>query len=394
LRDLIDRLRMPDWLRPVTPTGWLVIAFATVAWFAAWQLGWREMSVIAGVGISALGLSLLFTIGRFNFDTELRLEPVRVVVGERAGGEVLVRNSSAKRMLPLFIELTVGKGVAQFRVPSLAPAAEHDELFTLPTNRRAVLEVGPVSSVRSDPVGLVRRERRWPKIEELFVHPRTVRLDRLGAGFLRDLEGQATNDLSPSDIAFHTLREYVAGDDRRHIHWRTSARLNKLMVRQFVDTRRSHLVVVVSESLRDYHDEVEFELAISCAASFALRAIRDEQTVNLVAGDRALPATGGQQLLDSCSRIESRTRGGTLRGAVAVANRVAPAATIVVAVVGSKSSSEELRSATAMLATQARVLLVRADILGTLQRRQVGPSVLLNIPALDEFERGLMLVLA
>ena len=48
-----------------------------------------------------------------------------------------------------------------------------------------------------------------------------------------------------SDLAFHALREYQPGDDRRYVHWRSSAKHGRLLVRQFLDTRRSHLAVVV-----------------------------------------------------------------------------------------------------------------------------------------------------
>ena len=33
-------------------------------------------------------------------------------------------------------------------------------------------------------------------------------------GFIRDIEGATTQDLSSADVSFHALREYVPGDDR------------------------------------------------------------------------------------------------------------------------------------------------------------------------------------
>ena len=129
--------------------------------------------------------------------------------------------------------------------------------------------------MRGDPLGLVRRTVRWTDVTELFVHPRTVSLESLGAGLLRDLEGETTQDLSMSDLAFHALREYQPGDDRRYIHWRSSAKAGRLLVRQFLDTRRSHLSVVVDTDpelvrrrrgrRRDRRSRV--------AASLALRAV-------------------------------------------------------------------------------------------------------------------------
>ena len=112
----------------------------------------------------------------------------------------------------------------------------------VPTDRRSVIPVGPPSAVRSDPLGLVRRD----VVEQTTWSCSCTRRSSPGLarpGLERDLEGQTTNDLSTSDVAFHTLRDYVPGDDRRHVHWRSTAKAGRLMVRQFVDTRRSHLAV-------------------------------------------------------------------------------------------------------------------------------------------------------
>ena len=80
-----------------------------------------------------------------------------------------------------------------------------------------------------------------------------------------------TTDLSSADVSFHALRDYVPGDDRRHIHWKTTARTNKLMVRQFEETRRAHLAISLSINTEEYASEDEFELAISAAASIGRR---------------------------------------------------------------------------------------------------------------------------
>ena len=115
----------------------------------------------------------------------------------------------------------------------------------MPTDRRAVIPIGPPSAVRTDPLGLLRRDAVEQAAVELFVHPKIIGLDSLSPGLQRDLEGQATRDLSTSDLAFHTLRDYVTGDDRRHVHWRSTAKAGRLLVRQFQDTRRSQLTLVV-----------------------------------------------------------------------------------------------------------------------------------------------------
>ena len=212
----------------------------------------------------------------------------------------------------------VGAAVAEFSVPALAPGAEHDDLFAIPTARRAVIVVGPVRSVRGDPFGLARRSVRWTRPVDLFVHPLLVSLAGASSGLLRDLEGQSTRDLSDSDLSFHALRDYVAGDDRRYIHWRTTARRGSLMVKQFEDTRRTQTALALATDPRDYADDDEFELAVSVVASVGVQTIREERDLAVLAGPGSLRVETPPLLLDDCSGIQlavERRRHGAARPA-------------------------------------------------------------------------------
>src|SRR5690606_28859633 len=91
-----------------------------------------------------------------------------------------------------------------------------------------------------------------------------------------------TRDLTSSDVAFHALREYQPGDERRYIHWKSTAKTGRFMVREFEQTRRSHLVVALSLATGDYASEEEFELAVSVAGSLGVRAIRAGRPVSVV----------------------------------------------------------------------------------------------------------------
>lgn len=372
---------------PVTGFGWMVAAVGVGCWAAAWLTGWEELAVAAVALLFAFVLALVFAIGRSDFEVDLSLDPQRVTVGERANGMLAVRNVGARLSLPVAVELTVGDSASVFRVPPLGRESVHDELFTIPTVRRAVVAVGPASTVRGDPVGLVRREHRWTSSIDLFVHPRIAPLDRLGSGFLRDLEGQTTQDLSPSDVAFHTLREYVPGDDLRHIHWKTTARVGTLMVRQFVDTRRSLLAVLITTDAVGYASDDEFELAVSMAASIGVRSVRDGQTVRVIAGSEEIPARTPVSMLDAMSGIVFDAGAGALGDAVSVGNRIAADASLVVVATGSATPPDELRSTIARLKSDGQVLVLRADLDGPSEVRGVGDTLLFNVPTLDEFAR-------
>jgi uncharacterized protein (DUF58 family) len=297
------------------------------------------------------------------------------------------------------MEVVVGTDPIPVALPNaLATGATFATSLSVSGARRGVIPVGPATSVRGDPIGLIRRQVSWAERTEIFVHPRTTRLDPFGSGLLRDLEGRTTEDVSMSDLAFHTLREYVPGDDRRYIHWRSSAKASsttpggKFLVRQFRDTRRTHLLVIVDGDAAAYVDEEEFETAISVGASIALQARADELDASLLVGDqptRRVRARDGasSRVLDVFSRAETSTR--RLAAQVALAGRTAPDATYAIIVTGANSTFQSLRRAAAQLSTSVRVTLVRVDPMAAPGLVTVANPTALNLARLSDL-RGLL----
>lgn len=375
--------------RPIAPAGWAVLGVAVVLGAAGWWLGWVELTVPAAALVSALLCAVLLTVGRSTYAVTLDLSGNRVTVGERAVGRILIENVSRRRLLPAGIELPVGEGSADFHLPSLGPGAVHEELFAVPTSRRAVVVVGPVRSVRGDPLGLLRRRLRWTEPTELFVHPRLVAMHGATSGVLRDLEGQATRVVSDSEMSFHALREYVAGDDRRHIHWRTSARLGTLMVRQFEDTRRDHTAVVLSTALADWAHDDEFELGVAVAASIGVQTLRDQRLLTVLAGPGELSTRTPPLLLDDVAGLEVTADGpGADRLALRVAREAADAS-LAFLVVGSRTDTVELRRSTVHVPAGVRTVLLRCAAGEHVEVVRHGAVTVATVGALHDLPRAL-----
>ncbi|HRN30318.1 MAG TPA: DUF58 domain-containing protein, partial [Terrimesophilobacter sp.] len=298
----------------------------------------------------------------------------RVVVGDAAEGVVRVVNPTRRRLLGATVEVPVGEGLAEFALPSLRRGATFEHPFAVPTQKRAVLTVGPVRTVRADPIGLVRREVELAQASELFIHPRTIGIPSTTTGFIRDLEGNPTKQLADNDVSFHALREYTMGDERRYIHWKSTAKTGTYMVRQFEETRRSHLVVALSLAATDYANSREFELAVSVAGSLGVRAIRDAREVSVVVGERtpdfakrkvfavnALDTLTRNRLLDDLSRVDRAD------SALAVSDvaRVVAERTVGVSVAfllcGSTVTPTQLRTASAVFPADVEVVAIVCD---------------------------------
>lgn len=380
----------------VRPLAWVLAALAVGFWIVGQVAGWAEFTVAAVVIAITVALCALFLIGRTAYDVSLDLARTRVVVGERAVGALTLSNHGSRAILPSRIVLPVGAGRGEFGIQRLAPGEEAEELFAIPTQKRGVVKVGPVSVVRGDPLGLFERAHRRDDPVDLYVHPRTVLFDGQSLGYLRDLEGLPATDLSRDDVSFHALLEYQPGDDLRHVHWKSTARTGTMMMRQYEETRRSHFVIGLSRSSGDYATDEDFELAISAAGSIGLRAIRDSQRVDVRVQGRELAAGTGKQLLDSLSAVESsKPRDGGIDHLAGVVSRTMPLASVVVLVCGSAVSTDDLRLACSRLPYGAKVLAVVADRTATAPAlRRIGDADVVTIGELEQVPLALQKVLA
>ena len=386
--DLRERTR-PVWspvagfLRWISPLGWAVFALGVTGWVVGRWTGWTEWLMIGAAALVLVLCCILLAVGRTRVTITTELEPVRVSVGEPATGRITVTNDSARGMLPLLVELPVGVSAARFTLPPLGSGKAHEELFVVPTHRRGVIPVGPARTVQGDPLGLVRRTERWTEVTDLFVHPRTVSLESLGAGLLRDLEGETTQDLSMSDLAFHALREYQPGDDRRYIHWRSSAKAGRLLVRQFLDTRRSHLCLVVDADPEQFEGgEDEAETAISAAASLALRAIRDDQDTTVVCRDQAASRTTASLTLDALARVELGAS--DVFGRCGEALSLAPDTSIVVLVTGPQRPFIQAQRALAQFELEVNKIVLTIDAMEPTGVQHLGGLTRLNIRRIQD----------
>ncbi len=386
----------------VTPLGWSMLALVPLALAFGYRFGWLELVAVAWAGLVLILVAALYLVGRSAFTVELGAAHSRVVVGEPAVGTVTVSNPTRRRLLGATVEVPVGEALAEFSMPSLARGAVFAHEFPIPTDRRGVVRVGPVRTVRADPIGLVRRELLWTEAEEVFVHPRTIGVPSTTTGFIRDLEGNPTRQISNSDVSFHALREYVPGDERRYIHWKSTAKTGRYMVRQFEETRRSHLVIALSLASADYADDEEFELAVSVAGSLGVRAIRDARAVSVVVGERTpdfakrkvfavsqLSTLTRSRLLDDLSLIERVDSALAVRDVARVVSEKVAGISVAFLVCGSAATPTDLRAASASFPVDVEVVAIvcNPEIIPGL-RRVPGLSVL-TIGYLEDLQKSL-----
>ncbi|HET9770569.1 MAG TPA: DUF58 domain-containing protein, partial [Acidimicrobiia bacterium] len=167
-------------------------------------------------------------------------------------------------------------------VPALAPGALAEAEYALPTERRGTVVVGPLSIRVADLFGLAERRAELAGPARLVVHPRIHPVLPPPGSATREARHGATR---PARAArgddFFALREYEVGDDLRRVHWRSTARLGDLMLRQD-ELRFGEVATVLVDTRASAHTPDSFERALEVAASVAAALTEDGRRLRFV----------------------------------------------------------------------------------------------------------------
>lgn len=358
----------------VTPAGWLLAAVVVLGVAGGLAAGLVEGWVVAGIALVLLLLSVPFLLGAHDYGVTLDLAKDRVVAGSEVSGSLEIVNRARRVALPGVVDIPVGSGLVEVHVPLLRGGLGHREQLTIAASRRGVIQVGPMTIGRGDPVGILRREHAWPGTQQIFVHPVTVGIPSTSAGLVRDLEGSPTSDIVDADLSFHAIRPYVAGDSRRHVHWKSTAKTGRLMVRQYEETRHSRIAVILDLVDDGYASDDEFELAVSAAASLGVQGVRDGRDVLVTASAeipeysrddvrsiRTLPTLTAKALLDGFAGVESGPHAMPLESVARLTVQSFPELSIALLVTGSQVELARLRAAAIAFPSNVAVVAVRAE---------------------------------
>ncbi|MFT4214384.1 MAG: DUF58 domain-containing protein [Microbacterium sp.] len=392
------------WCRTtIRPAGTLVIATMTLGLAAGLVFGWVEAIVAGAIALVLMILSLPFLLHARAYEVGLALGHERVVAGSPAEAIVTVRNSGRRTALPGRIDVPVGSGLVEFGVPLLRPDASSQQTLELPPQPRGIVRIGPATTVRTDPLGLLRREHAFEDVHDLYVHPRTVSVPSTSAGLIRDLDGAPTRRLVDADMSFHAIREYAPGDSRRQVHWKSTAKTGRLMVRQYEESRRSRMAVVLGLADSEYAGADEFEMAVSAAASLSLRAVRDARDLDIIVGAeiprvvrgrlraiRHIGAGAPRVVLDGFSGVDLLANTMPLADVCRLAAEANEHLSIAVVITGSRVGLARLRQAALAFPADAALIAVVCDERAHPRTQVVGPLTVVTIGALEDLA-GLLL---
>ena len=182
-------------------------------------------------------------------------------------------------------------GHHQGMVISLPRASQGTWKLTTRCRKRGKFALGQLSVVSSDPLGLFKVTRLLGEPSNFLVYPAMADLPALNMP-VSDLPGEApmrqfANVVTPSASG---VRDYAPGDTFNQIHWKSSARMNKLMVKEF-DLEQSTKLWILLDMQKDVQmgrdEESTEEYTVTTAASIARKYLNSGLAVGLIAhGDQ------------------------------------------------------------------------------------------------------------
>jgi uncharacterized protein (DUF58 family) len=284
----------------------LILAVALLL-FGQWG-GFPFPRALGGVLLATVVAALLLTLRGLTVRVRRSVYPDRVERGRPAVASLRVGNPGNRRIAGFLATDTAGGVSRTIRVRSLPAGAEAVYHYELPTSTRGKTTVGPLTLHRVDPFGLARSRLPTGETVPLWVHPRQIPARTLAGGYPRHHhDGIRTDDALRGSADLQDVREYVAGDEVRHLHWKATARTGRLMVRDLTDPQQPRFTLLL-DTRAHVLAPAAFEEAVDVAASLLGACARAGHHSRLVTTcGRDLRTAGGlraaRSLLDELSEL-------------------------------------------------------------------------------------------
>ena len=286
-------------------------------------------SSLLRAAIFALALPLVASLfvgrNRFRLSSTRSIVPARTPVGHPATIVLRVTNRAEQRSGLLQLDDAVPHVLgthARFVVDRLAHGASVELNYQVISALRGRFALGPLRLKLTDPFGLVERSRGFAATDVLTIVPVVHPLPGVGLGGAYSTGGDSSaRSVSIQGEDDAATREFRSGDDLRKVHWRSTARIGKLMVRreeQPWQTRSALLLDTRSRAHRGEGKAGSFEWSVSAAASvgdhltrlgYGLRLFTDAGEIHGISGLAAREALLDQLAIVRTSTIDSLDHG-------------------------------------------------------------------------------------
>jgi uncharacterized protein (DUF58 family) len=259
------------------------------------------LGLAAATVVVVLAALVRVRIGKGAVTVSARAVPSVVEAGEPARVELTIEEAGDAGWLSSPVVLMaedsqepVVHQPAKIVVPRLGRGERARASFEIPTRRRGVIAAGAYKAVVTDPLGLARRRLSSSRAVRCVVLPQIEPLATVLPEGLAWVEDESTRSAAERLITGSSmLRRYAQGDDLRRVHWRTTARVGELMVRDGGDREEPDRIAttVLLDAGGEATPPASSDRAVEVAAS-VLAAAAGASSVG-ISGDYRLVTTTG-----------------------------------------------------------------------------------------------------
>jgi len=285
--------RPPRAIRPTREGWWFLLATFAIG-LAATNTGNNLLYLILAMMLSFIVISGILSEQSFRGVEVRRMFPKRLYAGETASLTIAIKNR--KRRLPSFSLHIQGPSPQASRyLLKLAPQGSVRLREQFHFERRGLHQVPGLKLMTRYPFGLFVKTSRQGPAEEVLVYPRVL---PLSSSLIRALAGglQACYQKG-RESGLYDLRPYRDGDDFRLIHWRTSAKVGELMLKELEQEVGGRFTLLLEDPVPPFA-EASLEEGIQLAASLASYLIRQGIQLRLITSNGTIPFGCGIDHLD------------------------------------------------------------------------------------------------
>ncbi len=191
-----------------------------------------------------------------------------------------------------------GGFIEPIAIDFIAENSNAEEKIELVPNRRGYLYFKKTRLAKIDPLGLFRSQKKYVNKDKLLILPKLYETPRLNMQGKRTYQqGGINNAASTGDSQeFISLRDYRPGDPIKSIHWKSFAKTNHPVVKEYNDEFFIRYGLILDTYLDNKSDDI-FEDAVSIAASFMTAQKEQDALLDLMfIGNNTYRFTSGRGL--------------------------------------------------------------------------------------------------